>query len=86
MQHPRSTRSLFTETLVVNGEGKPVEGDAFTLDVLKQYKDWKAGVVKLEQIKYPVYKGERPGRSVVHPSHGGYRPLGSGVGLFEREE
>ena len=30
------------------------------LDVLKQYKDWKAGVVKAEDMKYPVYKANGP--------------------------
>ncbi|HQW07223.1 MAG: NADH:ubiquinone reductase (Na(+)-transporting) subunit C [Flavobacteriales bacterium] len=53
---PAKYEELISETFLVNGEGKPVEGDAFSLDVLKQYKDWKAGVLELDQLKYPVYK------------------------------
>lgn len=53
---PEKYKELITETLLVNAQGEPVEGDAFTLDVLKQYKDWKAGEVKSEDLKYPVYK------------------------------
>lgn len=37
---------------------------AFSLDVLKQYKDWKAGVVKAEQMKYPVYKAKVEGKDL----------------------
>ncbi|MCB0770162.1 MAG: NADH:ubiquinone reductase (Na(+)-transporting) subunit C, partial [Flavobacteriales bacterium] len=53
---------LVKETLLVDAQGKPVEGDAFGLDVLKQYKDWKAGVVKAEEMKYPVYKAQKDGQ------------------------
>lgn len=55
---PAKYEELITETLLVNAQGQPVEGDAFSLDVLKQYKDWKAGVLKPEQLLYPVYKAE----------------------------
>lgn len=53
---PDKYKAAITETLLIDGTGKKVEGDAFELDVLKQYKDWKAGVVKLDALKYPVYK------------------------------
>lgn len=53
---PDEYKKLITETLLVDASGKPVEGDAFSLDVLKQYKDWKAGMVKDADLKYPVYK------------------------------
>lgn len=55
---PAKYQELITETLLVNAQGQPVEGDAFSLDVLKQFKDWKAGVLKPEQMVYPVYKAE----------------------------
>lgn len=57
---PEQYTKSITETLLVDASGKQVEGDAFELDVLKQYKDWKAGEVKTEALKYPVYKAESP--------------------------
>lgn len=53
---PAKYKELITETVVVNAEGKTVEGDAFSVDVLKQYKDWKAGVLAPDKMVYPVYK------------------------------
>jgi Na+-transporting NADH:ubiquinone oxidoreductase subunit C len=53
---PEKYNELITETALVDATGRSVEGDAFALDVLKQYKDWKAGELKAEELKYPVYK------------------------------
>ncbi|WKZ67820.1 MAG: NADH:ubiquinone reductase (Na(+)-transporting) subunit C [Flavobacteriales bacterium] len=61
---PAKYQELVKETLLVDAEGKPVEGDAFSLDVLKQYKDWKAGVLKAEDLKYPVYKATAEGNEL----------------------
>ncbi len=52
---PAKYEELITETMLVNGEGAKQEGDAFGLDFLKQYKDWKAGMVGTEDLRYPVY-------------------------------
>ncbi|MBL7964900.1 MAG: NADH:ubiquinone reductase (Na(+)-transporting) subunit C [Flavobacteriales bacterium] len=61
---PEKYKELVKETLLVDAQGKPVEGDAFSLDVLKQYKDWKAGVLKPETLKYPVYKATVEGQQL----------------------
>jgi Na+-transporting NADH:ubiquinone oxidoreductase subunit C len=61
---PAKYAELIKETLVVDGNGKVVEGDAFELDVLKQYKDWKAGVVKETDLKYPVYLANKDGQEL----------------------
>jgi Na+-transporting NADH:ubiquinone oxidoreductase subunit C len=59
---PAKYDELVKETLLVDAQGQPAEGDAFGLDVLKQYKDWKAGVVKAEDMKYPVYMATKDGQ------------------------
>ncbi|HOZ40711.1 MAG TPA: NADH:ubiquinone reductase (Na(+)-transporting) subunit C [Flavobacteriales bacterium] len=61
---PAKYDEMIKETLVVDGSGKVVEGDAFELDVLKQYKDWKAGMVKENELKYPVYKANKDGKTL----------------------
>lgn len=61
---PTRYAELVKETAVISADGKPLEGDAFSLDVLKQYKDWKAGVVKAEDMKYPVYKATIDGKEL----------------------
>lgn len=61
---PEKYKELVKETLLVDAQGQPVQGDAFGLDVLKQYKDWKAGVVKAEDMKYPVYKAVSEGKEL----------------------
>lgn len=61
---PARYDEMITETLLIDGNGKVVEGDAFDLDVLKQYKDWKAGVVKDGELKYPVYKASKEGQDL----------------------
>lgn len=67
---PARYQELVKETFLVDATGRPVEGansdpvngDAFSLDVLKQYKDWKAGVMRAEDMRYPVYKATVDGK------------------------
>lgn len=61
---PEKYKQLVKETVLVDANGQPVQGDAFSLDVLKQYKDWKAGVLKAEDLKYPVYKANADGKEL----------------------
>lgn len=61
---PATYDELIKETLLVDGDGIKQEGDAFSLDVLKQYKDWKAGVVKTEDLRYPVYLADLEGQKL----------------------
>ncbi len=61
---PAKYNEAITESLLIDHEGRPVEGDAFTTDVLMQYKSWKAGEIKREDIVYPVYIGRTEGRTV----------------------
>ncbi len=61
---PAKYDELVKETLVVDANGAPTDGDAFSLDVLKQYKDWKAGVGKAEDMKFPVYKANTEGKEL----------------------
>lgn len=69
---PEKYKELVSEGLIVDGKGKlvpnvnadPVSGDAFALDVLKQYKGWKAGEVNFEDQKYPLYISSKEGRTL----------------------
>lgn len=61
---PAKYQELVKETVLVDANGQPVQGDAFSLDVLKQYKDWKAGILKAEDLKYPVYKANADGKEL----------------------
>ena len=61
---PAKYAEMVKETFLVDAQGKPTEGDAFSLDVLKQFKDWKAGVVKAEEMKYPVYMASKDGEQL----------------------
>lgn len=69
---PEAYQKVITRTLMLDHEGHPIEGidpdpmngDAFTSDVLMQYKEWKAGEVKAEEMKYPVYVAEHEGRTL----------------------
>jgi Na+-transporting NADH:ubiquinone oxidoreductase subunit C len=61
---PAKYEELVKETLLIDANGAPVEGDAFSLDVLKQYKDWKAGVGEAEDMKFPVYKATTEGKEL----------------------
>jgi Na+-transporting NADH:ubiquinone oxidoreductase subunit C len=52
-------------SLLVDHQGRPVEGDAFNTDVLMQFKSIRAGEITPEEVVYPVYIGETPdGRTV----------------------
>lgn len=59
---PPLYKELIKDTKVVDASGKLVEGDAFTLDVRKQYKDEKARVITADQMKYPLYVAEKDGK------------------------
>ena len=69
---PDIYKSTITETLMLDHEGHvieggnkdPLTGDAFTSDVLMQYKSWKAGEIKAEEMKYPVYIGKHEGQTL----------------------
>lgn len=69
---PAKFKELVKEAVLIDAQGSPVaggntdpvDGDAFKLDVLKQYKDWKAGVLKAEALKYPVYKASTGGKEL----------------------
>ncbi|MFN3874616.1 MAG: NADH:ubiquinone reductase (Na(+)-transporting) subunit C [Flavobacteriales bacterium] len=61
---PARYQDLVKETVLIDAQGRPVQGDAFSLDVLKQYKDWKAGVLQAEDLKYPVYKANVEGKEL----------------------
>lgn len=61
---PAKYQELVKQTLLISANGIPIDGDAFTLDVLKQYKDWKAGVLKAEDLKYPVYMASTDGKEL----------------------
>ncbi|HQV74554.1 MAG: NADH:ubiquinone reductase (Na(+)-transporting) subunit C [Flavobacteriales bacterium] len=45
--------------------GKSEASPAFDMDVLKQYKDWKANVVKAEDMQYPVYLANVEGHDLM---------------------
>lgn len=69
---PEKYKQMVTEALIVDGKGvpvanidpDPVNGDGFALDVLKQYKAWKAGEMRFEDQKYPLYKTSKEGRTL----------------------
>lgn len=53
-----------SNTKLIDAQGNEVEGNAFDLDVLKQYKSWKAGEIKAEDMKYPVYMATKDGQQL----------------------
>jgi len=61
---PELYGKLIRETKVIDADGRPVEGDAFSLDVLKQYRDEKARVVREEDMRYPVYIADKDGKTL----------------------
>lgn len=70
---PAKYEAMLQEQLVVDMSGNvtEVEGSAFDLDVTKQYREWKAGVVKDEDLKYPLFVMEKDGQSYyVMPLNG----------------
>lgn len=63
------------ERLVLNSHGKEVSRksgevkqgdntDAFNIDVQKEYKEWKAGSRKAEEINYPLFICDRDGNTI----------------------
>lgn len=63
-QAPEAYKQFIVDTKLVDATGTVVEGDAFALDALKQYRDEKAGVIKADEMKYPVYIAEKEGRKL----------------------
>ncbi|MBK8497250.1 MAG: NADH:ubiquinone reductase (Na(+)-transporting) subunit C [Flavobacteriales bacterium] len=69
---PEKYKELVGEAFLLDAQGMrveagnndPVTGVAFALDVLKQYKDWKAGVVKAEDMHFPVYTATIDGKQL----------------------
>jgi Na+-transporting NADH:ubiquinone oxidoreductase subunit C len=73
---PGKFEEMIESSLLIDAKGRTVDGSvwtkgdkpeanaAFGMDVLKQFKDWKAGLVKESDLKYPVYKASKDGRSV----------------------
>lgn len=59
---PALYADLIKETRMIDAQGKLTEGDAFGLDVRKQYKDEKARVISSEEMKYPLYVAEKDGK------------------------
>jgi Na+-transporting NADH:ubiquinone oxidoreductase subunit C len=54
---PARYESSLVNKFILNSEGKVQEGgDAFEVDVLKQYKEWKAGARAKEDIQYPLFQ------------------------------
>lgn len=48
--------------LVPGVDADPTNGPGFALDVQKQYRDEKAGVITADQMQYPLYIAEREGK------------------------
>jgi Na+-transporting NADH:ubiquinone oxidoreductase subunit C len=61
---PAMYEEVITEAFLVDHNGQRVEGDAFNMDVLMQFKNWRGGEIKLEEKLYPVYVGESDGQSL----------------------
>jgi len=59
---PELYAKLIKDTKVVDSNGRPTEGDAFSVDVRKQYRDEKAGVIAADAMKYPVYIADKDGQ------------------------
>ena len=58
---PARYQELAKSAFLVDANGKPVDGDGFALDVLKQYKAWKAGEIEAGDMVYPVYEADKEG-------------------------
>lgn len=61
---PEAYARYIVDTKVVDANGALSEGDAFALDVLKQYRDEKAGVMQAADMKYPVYIANKDGNTL----------------------
>lgn len=74
---PAQYAKLIENTLLLDATGKVIPGSeakpsnekgapapAFDLDVLKQFKDWKANVKKAEDLQYPVYLASNEGHKL----------------------
>jgi Na+-transporting NADH:ubiquinone oxidoreductase subunit C len=61
---PAMYARMIANTVVVDISGRPKEGDAFEVDVQKDYRDVKAGVKREEDLAYPVYIADKDGRTI----------------------
>ncbi len=61
---PALYEQKITDAFLVDHQGQQVEGDAFNMDVLMQFKNWRGGEIKLEEKLYPVYVGEDEGKTL----------------------
>jgi Na+-transporting NADH:ubiquinone oxidoreductase subunit C len=69
-QAPELYAKLIKSVPVVDAAGRevkgvdtdPTEGAGFSLDVQKQFRDEKAGVITADQMQYPVYIAEQDGK------------------------
>lgn len=61
---PAKYAEMLKEELVMDKEGNITEAEvsAFDLDISKQYREWKAGVVKDEDLKFPLFIMEKDGK------------------------
>jgi len=75
---PAKFTEYISGSLLVDAKGGVVDGSArdkasnkaeaspaFSMDVLKQYKDWRAGVVEAEAMQYPVYQATVEGHDLM---------------------
>lgn len=67
---PEVYKNTIKSALLVDANGRlvegintdPTDGEAFALDVRKQYRDEKARVITAGEMKYPMYVAEKEGR------------------------
>ncbi|MCB0481379.1 MAG: NADH:ubiquinone reductase (Na(+)-transporting) subunit C [Flavobacteriales bacterium] len=54
------------QQVVIDVKGEVIEGkSAFDVDVNKEYKEWKSGARKAEDMSYPLYVCEKDGETIV---------------------
>jgi len=60
---PAKFQEMLKEQMAVDMNGKviQIEGDPFDLDIPQQYKEWKAGAIKDEDVKFPLFLMEQEG-------------------------
>lgn len=52
-----------SEQIVLNSKGEVIEGDAFSIDIQKQYRELKAGAKDAADATYPLFKCEKDGET-----------------------
>ncbi|MCB0795021.1 MAG: NADH:ubiquinone reductase (Na(+)-transporting) subunit C [Flavobacteriales bacterium] len=69
---PERFQQIVGRAGLIDAQGRPIPGDdkdpassdAFQLDILKQYKAWKANELKAEEMLYPVYEANKEGKKL----------------------